>query len=444
MGIDLTARIRALLLGKPALGNFLWLASDRGIRMVLQMVVGAWSARYLGTDNFGLLNFAMPIIAIFSVICPLGMEGLAVRQIILEPSAAGCWLGTVIGFRAIAATLFAILAAISSVVIRPGDGASLMITIIFAAGMAFQSLESGELYFQARTEMRRLIVPRLSICFLINLVKVGFILSGMSVFWFAFLTAAEQAFSGFVTVYVLRRALGTDHKLRFDFSRGLRLLRECWPLIISALTVIIYMKSAQLVLNSRMSNRQLGIYAAAIRIPESLGFLPAILASSLLPGLLRSYALGSAAYESALLRYIRVNALVAYACCLPISLFAYALIRVLFGSDYHDASPIMMVYIWYLLFAFLGVARAQHLLNLRLTRISLLFSVVGLICNLGLNLWLINLHGALGSAYATVLSQAISAVFVTILLPITRPVGRLQLLAMLTPWRAFSRPKSAA
>jgi len=427
----------ARLAARPAAGNFLWLAMDRGIRLVIALVIGSWSARYLGKANFGLLNFAMPIVAVFASIAPLGMEALVVRQLIHEPQLAGRWLGTVIGFRSAAATLFGFAALGVAWMQRPGDASSLWITAILAAGMAVQALEAGELYFQARIEMRRLIVPRLGLSVFMNLLKVVFILRGMSVYWFAALTALEQGASGLLTLWLMRRALGTSQRLQFEFQRGWTLLKECWPLAVSALTVIAYVKSSQLILNTRLSNAELGVYAAAIRIPDTVAFVPGLLASSLLPGLLRSRAQGDDVYFTQLQRFFRINASVAYLICLPISLGSFFIIPLLFGPSYREAAPIMAVYTWAWFFAFMGGARGQHLLNLRLVRLSLLFSLVGLAVSLALNFLLIPKFGSLGAAYATVVSNLASSVLTSFLVAPTRRIGRMQWVALITPFHGL-------
>ncbi len=426
------------LAASPAGANFLWLAMDRGFRLFVALFIGSWSAQYLGPDNFGLLNFSMAIIAVFTAVAPLGMEGLAVRHIIQEPLEAGKWLGTVVVFRGFAATLFAFLAVAVSIIMRPHDSDKAIITGILGVGMAVQSLESGELLFQARTQMRRLIIPRLCLSAALNAAKIVFILNGMPVFWFAAVTAIEQGGSGILTFLFMKSALGKNLRLRFHWISGVNLLKRCWPLAISALTVVVYMKASQLIMNFTLSDRDLGIFAAGIRIPETMSFLPTILASSLLPNILRSKALGEQAYRMELLRYFRISSLVGYLVCLPLSIAAFPIINLLYKHEFQAASSIMMVYSWSFLFVCLGVARAQYLLNEGMTRLSLLFSAVGLVTNLALNSVLIPRFGAIGSAYATVVSYAFAALGSTFFVKSLRDVGKMQVMTLLAPWRLIT------
>lgn len=431
------------LKANEAVHNFSWLAIDRGSRLLVGVVVGGWVARYLGQQGFGLLSYALAFVGIFSALTPLGMDALAVREIIREPGQGGGWVGTVVGFRAAAAGVFALLGVLLIAVLRPGDVEAWLVVGILSLGTVFQALDSGELWFQAHTQMRRLVLPRLGLMLAINALKVFCILRGAGVAWFACLTALEQGVSGILTWLLARRSLGAQNRLSFELTRGWSLLRECWPLAVSALAVVLYMKLSQLVVGQLMGDASLAIYAAAIRIPEAALFLPVILSSSLLPALLRSRARGAGPYRRARLRFFRLHALLATAICLPLTFGAPWIVRWLFGPAYAAAAPIMAVYAWSLLFVFIGVARAQHLLNERLTQLPLWFSVLGLAVSLAGCFLLIPRWGAMGAAIATVGSQCVSAFLSSFLHPATREIGREQWLALLTPWRLRASPLSS-
>jgi len=425
----------ARLRDSKAAHNFGWLVADRGVRLIVGVGVGSWVARFLGRQDFGLLSYALALVAIFAALTPLGMDALVVREIILEPRKGGRWVGTIVGFRAAAAVLASLLGLVLAFGLRPGEPRAWAMVGILGIGTLFQALESGELWFQAHTQMRRLVLPRLLLFAIMSALKVTAVIRGAGVVWFSLLTALEQVVSGGLTWIIVRRSLGPGNRLAFEAVLGWRVLRQCWPLALSALSVILYIKVSQLVLSGLMGDSALGIYAAAIRIPEAATFLPMVLASSLLPSLLRSRAESPRIYEVALQRFFRINTLLAFSICLPVSLAAPWLIRILYGPAYSDAGPVLAVYVWSLLFVFLGVARGQHLLNELLTRLPLWFSGCGLAVNLLGCFLLIPRFGAMGAAVATVLSAFVSAFLSSFMHPKTRTLGRQQWLAMLTPWR---------
>ncbi len=430
----LSRKLNALVANRAA-GNFAWLIADRGIRLVLAVFVSGWTARYLGPQNFGLLNYALSLSFIFASLAPLGLEGVAVRDIIWNRSNAGSVIGTSIALRSLCALSGAIASVVIVTWLRPGDKTAIQLVAILGVGMVGQSLEYGELLFRADTRMSLLVLPRLGLFFCLNVIKVILVLRGLSVMWFAALTAFEMTSSGALTVVLLRRYAGNSLRLTFEWPRSLTLIKDCWPLALAGVSVIVYMKSGQLLIGSLLGDRALGFYSAAIRVPESAYFIPMILDSSLLPGMLARMKESRAAYDASILRYMRASVCVALAICIPLTFGAPLIVRILYSKQYAASASVMSVYSWCLPFIFLGVARAQCLLNERKNRMTLILSVIALLSNLILSFALIPSLGIMGAAISTVASQAIASVISSWIIPETRKLGRLQLLALVTPWR---------
>jgi len=51
---------------RQVLANLAWLFTDQILQMGLGLVVGLWVARYLGPVQFGLLNYAIAFVSVFS------------------------------------------------------------------------------------------------------------------------------------------------------------------------------------------------------------------------------------------------------------------------------------------------------------------------------------------------------------------------------------------
>jgi polysaccharide transporter, PST family len=419
--------------------NFAWLVADRGLRLVVSLVIGSWVIRYLGATQFGLFAYASAWIAIVGGISSLGMDALVVRDIIKRPEQAGMLIGTTIGFRLLT-SLFGSLVVLGFVCIfRPDQPLVWGLVALLGVGAVFQTLESGELWYQSRIQMWRLVLPRLALFFVINGLKVILILHGAGLVAFVGVSAVEWMASGLLTFVFVRWEKTGLGRLTFNLEKGRLLLGECWPLALSGLMVILYMKISQLMLAGMLNNAALGVYSAAIRIPEAANFFPIVLASSLLPSLLRHRDQGPVVDRAARLRFYRLNVLIAIALCLPLSIGSPWIVRLLYGHKFQEAVPIMAVYAWTLLFVFLGVARAQCLLNERRTKCFIFFTVCGLLVNVGLNLLMIPRFGPLGAAWASVLAYAVAALGSSFFLSETRQIGQEQLFAIVTPWRALER-----
>src|SRR5690348_14183303 len=64
------------------IGNTGWLFADRILRMSVGLVVSVWIARFLGPDQYGLFNYALAFVALFSILATLGLDRIVVRDLV--------------------------------------------------------------------------------------------------------------------------------------------------------------------------------------------------------------------------------------------------------------------------------------------------------------------------------------------------------------------------
>ncbi len=58
------------------------------------LLVGVWIGRYLGSEQFGLMNYAMAVVALFGAVASLGLNGIVVRDLVQQPDGVNTTLGT--------------------------------------------------------------------------------------------------------------------------------------------------------------------------------------------------------------------------------------------------------------------------------------------------------------------------------------------------------------
>ena len=91
---NLRARIsNSVDLGK-IIANSGWLFADKVVRMGMGLLVGAWVARYLGPERFGLWSFAIALVSLVSSVSGLGLNELLVRDLVAAPVDRPKLLGT--------------------------------------------------------------------------------------------------------------------------------------------------------------------------------------------------------------------------------------------------------------------------------------------------------------------------------------------------------------
>src|SRR5205809_7246388 len=98
-----------------------WLFADKAMRMVMGVLVGAWVARYLGPSQYGELAYVLAFVAFLSVICQLGIDAVAIRDMARDPRAAPAILGTALRLRLITGFAAYGAAILGMAMLRPRD-----------------------------------------------------------------------------------------------------------------------------------------------------------------------------------------------------------------------------------------------------------------------------------------------------------------------------------
>ena len=65
------------LMQNAVIKNAGWLIFGRIGQMVISLVVGVLSARYLGPSNYGLINYAAAYTSFFMALCTLGINSVS-------------------------------------------------------------------------------------------------------------------------------------------------------------------------------------------------------------------------------------------------------------------------------------------------------------------------------------------------------------------------------
>jgi PST family polysaccharide transporter len=225
---------------------------------------------------------------------------------------------------------------------------------------------------------------------------------------FAWAQALEVLVAAIGLLVVYRYLGGGVADWRPGYVQALALIRECWPLIFAGLSVMLYMKVDIVMLGKISGDRSAGIYSAATRLSEGFYFIPMIIASSIAPVLLRARARSPEQYLQGLFRLYLLMVRMSLVIAVPLAVVSPLLIELLFGSDFSESADVLRVHVWVAIAVFLGVASSQYLTNEGLQKLSLYRTLIGLVINILLNLFLIPAYGAVGAAIATLVSYFIA------------------------------------
>src|SRR5882757_6160351 len=79
---------------KKYIENASWLIFEKGFSLFVGLVVAINVARYLKPESYGLLNYALSFVSIFSAFSTLGIDQIIVRDLARDTSKKDDLLGT--------------------------------------------------------------------------------------------------------------------------------------------------------------------------------------------------------------------------------------------------------------------------------------------------------------------------------------------------------------
>lgn len=394
---------------KKYFANTSWMFAEKVIRLLIAFFVGVYVVRYLGPENFGVLSYAISFVGLFATIATLGLDSIVVRELVKDPDRRDEVLGSVFYLRIIGAVIAVILTIVTSFILKESFFNILLISIIVTSTL-FQSLNVVEYYFQARVESKFNVYVQSSSLILASIIKVLLVLLSAPLIYFAVVYVLEFMFLsvGFFIVYKINDLKISNWK--FKSSTAIELVKDAWPLILSGVVIAVYMKIDQVMIKNMLSNKELGYYAAAVKLSEAWYFVPMAISTSLFPAIVKAKQVSEKLYFSRLQKLYDILAWMAIAIAIPVTFLSEFIIKIIFGVKFLPAAPVLTIYIWAGVATFLGVASSQYLISENMTKLSFFRTLLGLIINVFLNLILIPIYGIVGSALATLISYTLSTI----------------------------------
>ncbi|HEY9855514.1 MAG TPA: flippase [Stenomitos sp.] len=426
----LQERVRRSTGLKPILGNTGWLMGEQVLRMVTGMLVGALVARYLGPAQFGTYNYALSFVGLFTAVSSLGLNGLLVRDVVRDPAAGNAIMGTILALKVIGGLVAMLLAIGMTAVMAPGFPLMFWLVAVTACGLVVQAFDTVDLWFQAQVLSKYSVIAKSIAYVLANVFKLGLVCAQASLLWFSFAGVLEFLLAAVCLLLAYRHHGNRPSAWVVSWKRARHLLTESWPLVLSNLSIVLYMRIDTVMLGHLSTNQQVGLYSVATRLSELWYVVPTAIVASVTPALMKAKDMERDVYHGRLLALFRALVLIALLIAVPMTFLSETLVVLLFGHSYQAAGPVLSVHIWAALFVFLGVAQGPWNIAEGLYKVSLSRSVMGAVLNILLNLALLPRMGAMGAAVATVVSYAVPNYLANLTNRRTREVFKLQTRAL--------------
>lgn len=380
-----------------------WIIIGKIIQMIINLVVGLITARYLGPSNYGLINYAGAYTAFFSSFCTLGINSVIVKEFVDRPDKCGEIIGTTLGLRAVSSLLSALTIIGISLVADSGETITIIVVVLSSVGVLFQIFDTFNYWFQSKLQSKITAIVTLIAYSITATYKVILLILKKPVTYFAFATSVDYIFIA-ILLFICYKKYKND-KLSFSFQYGKELLKKSCHFILPGLMVAIYGQTDKLMLKHMISDTEIGYYATAVSLCNMWCFILSAIIDSLYPPIMESFKTDKTEFD-------RKNKLL-YAIVFYLSVFVSALftilgrfiVELLYGQAYLGAVAPLRVITWYTAFSYLGMARNAWIVCMNKQKYLKYLYISAAAINVVLNLIFIPTLGATGAAIASLVAQ---------------------------------------
>ncbi len=372
---------------------------SRGARFAIALINSIIVARVLGVELLGAYAYAMGIAALFGLLPNMGISTIVTRSVARDPVAGASILKTALAAQALV-SLATLLVIPSVAALLPGQPVPLLYVWLAAGQLTVGTLSWPYLgVMSGRVRYDRVALAELmsalggTICLAVSAVLVG----------------TPAGFLGAQVVAALLSTLAARRLARpflqpADANRTSlwSLFRHGLPFGAAAAADSLYRRVDVLLLGQMSSTAALGLYNVAYKPTNLVVYFGTTMAGPLFPLMARD---SEARAPRTFRRALRGLGVLAPIMTLFFSGMAGSLLGLLYGPEFAEASPVMVVLVWSAAANWLYAPLSMALQAKGKERWWLGVLLSGLVLNAGGNLWAIPRYGALGAAGATLVSE---------------------------------------
>lgn len=384
-----------------------------GITFVMTMLV----PRYLGPEKYGVITYAYSFVVIFSSFATLGLNDIAVKELLDNNNEKDEVVGTMILMK-LAASLFSIVFINILVFITNGNTVVRFAVLLQSLSLLFQSLDTLTFYYQSQYLSHKTAIINVLAYTITATFRIYGILSGKDVKWFAFAVSFDYLV---ISAFLLFVYLKDGHKLLFKYKVGKSFLAKSYNYIFASLMIGIYGKIDVIILENNISDAAVGYYSAATTLVNAWPFALQALIDSFSPIIINNHQNNDyVEYERHLKQMYATIFYISMLVGFTILIFSKYIIGIIYGEAYLLASMPLKIAGFSSAFAYFGVARSIWTQCENKIKYEKIIYFLGAVSSIFLNLVLIPKYGIVGAAISLTATQFLTNFVYVLLIPATR------------------------
>lgn len=419
---------------KKIFSNVIWSLGGKIVSMASALFVGILVARYLGPEKYGLMNYVISYVALFTVVASFGMNNIEIRELSKHNENRNTILGTCFRLRLMFAVIAYLLMCVTLLIYKSDAFTSAMILtyglVLFTETGAvlrnyFTSIVKNE--YIAKSEIFRTLIGAV-VKILLLWLKVPLQYFIIAQLFDSFLVA-----SGYYICY--KKSVGSLREWNFDKTLIPYIVKESFPLLLSGAAIIIYQRIDQVMIGNMLSKEDVGYFATAGKFVDLILFIPTVLVQTITPMLVRIKEQKELSYEQKKRTFVSITTWIAIIISFMVSLMAFCLIRYTFGESYIAAIPVLQIMAYKAVGMALSASGGQIIIIERMQKWAFIRNVLGCFLCIILNYYLLPIYGIVGSAAITIFTVLFTGTLSNVLIPQYHSIFKIQMYALFFGWK---------
>ena len=418
---------------KKVFANLFWAMTGKIVNMAGVLLVGILVARYLGPSQYGLMNYVISYVSLFTIISNFGLDNIEIRELSRTPERKDYILGTCFRIRMFFSTFALILVIISLILFKANTFTSCMI-LLYSVTLYTGSFNIIRNYFTSIVKNEYVVKSEIARTIIGACIKVIVLWIKAPLEYFIAATVFDTVLVASGYCFSFKKTVGKISELKYDKTIVPYYIKESFPLVLSGAAVIIYQRIDQVMIGNMIDNASVGYFATAGKFLDLVLFLPMVLTQTVTPLLVKAKERNKEEYDRKKQQFVNIVVWMAIILSVLVSFFAYWLIYFTYGDKYLPAVPVLQIMAFKTVGMALSSSSGQIIIMERIHKWAFIRNLIGCLICIVLNILLIPQFGIIGSAWVTIITVAFTGCLANVFIPPYYKIMRMQLYALFFGW----------
>lgn len=399
---------------KTVFKNTLVLAASQVLSILLGFLTLSYTANKLGVGDFGVLNLALSITAIYVVFNDFGASTYLTREVARARATGKKYLGNILAFKIALTFVFTLVLLVAVNLVGYSEKTLAVVYLIILAQVFYGFTQVFNAVFQAYERMEYQ-----SVGAVLNTVLM---LAGVLV-----AIRYDMDVTGFALVYVATYFVVMAYSLavcawkfvlpRLEFDGGFirSTVGDMAPFGITAILGSIYYYFGTVILQSVQGDNAVGLFNAAYRLFLMIIIVPQVFTMALFPVMSRFFVTSEGSLRLAQEKYLKYMAILAVPMGVGATLLAGNIIRLIYDPTFDASAVALQILIWSAACIFISCTFGSLINSSNRQSIAMKIAALCAVENLVVNALLILRFSYIGASVASLVTEFTSlAVYIFI------------------------------